>query len=35
MVNKKNEGEKPTDIIAGMMGAMVYIAIGIIIGTMV
>jgi len=36
MVNKKKiEGEKPTEIIAAIMRAMVYIAIGIIIGTVV
>ena len=36
MVKKKmNEGERPTDFIASIMRAMVYIAIGIIIGTVV
>ena len=29
------KGEKPMDLVASIMGALIYIAVGILIGTMV
>ena len=36
MVKKKmNEGEKPTDMIAAVLRNAVYVAVGILIGTII